>query len=76
MALRITLNTDKDAFFGKKYNVEKLFEDDGNVASGITVATYDSDKKKLFLSGEFSRHDVLFSTDQKSLIVRTRPRDD
>ena len=33
--------------------VETMFEDDGNVASGTTVAAYDVRTRKLYLSGEF-----------------------
>lgn len=53
VALRITVNKHASKA-EQKYKVEKLFEDDGNVASGIAVATYDVEKKKLFLNGKFN----------------------
>ncbi|TFK44268.1 serum paraoxonase/arylesterase [Crucibulum laeve] len=50
-ALRFSINTGKDAFYGEKYKVEKVFEDDGSVASGITSVAYDAERKRLFMHG-------------------------
>jgi arylesterase/paraoxonase len=55
-ALRLSINTGKDAAFGKKYNVDKMFEDDGKIASGVTSAVYDSQRKLLFMNGLASPH--------------------
>jgi len=48
---RITINTDESSFYGEKYKVEKIFEDNGTIASGITTAVWDSKRKQLFLHG-------------------------
>lgn len=51
--LKVSHNTDKDRFFGKKYNVEKVFEDDGTTMSGATTALWDSGAQQLWLSGRY-----------------------
>jgi len=48
---KITLNTDESSFFGQKYKVEKIFEDDGKIASGITSAAFDVERKRLYMHG-------------------------
>ncbi|KAI5123880.1 hypothetical protein M0805_005697 [Coniferiporia weirii] len=55
-ALRITLNTGQSKYFGEKFKVEKIFEDDGNIASGTTSVAYDSQRKKLYLHGIAAPH--------------------
>ncbi|KAA1472954.1 serum paraoxonase/arylesterase [Dentipellis sp. KUC8613] len=50
-AIRITLNQGEGAFFGEKYKVEKVFEDDGQIASCTTSAVYDVKRGLLYLSG-------------------------
>ncbi|KAG6907905.1 hypothetical protein DXG01_006960 [Tephrocybe rancida] len=55
--LRITINTGPSSFYGEKYKVAKVFEDDGNIASGTTSVVYDAQRRRLFL------HDLNFSTD-------------
>lgn len=50
-AFRFTINTGPGAFYGEKFKVEKVFEDNGNIASGITSAVYDADRNRLFLHG-------------------------
>jgi len=55
-ALRITKNVGVNAFFGEKLKVEKVFEDDGTIASGITSVVHDVRRNTLFLSGIFSNH--------------------
>ncbi|KAN0060925.1 hypothetical protein ACQY0O_006659 [Thecaphora frezii] len=49
--LKISLNTDQDRFYGKKYKVTKVFEDSGEVFTGATVGVVDSEAKKLFIGG-------------------------
>ncbi|THH04497.1 hypothetical protein EW145_g5482 [Phellinidium pouzarii] len=55
-ALRITLNDGKSQYFGEKFKVEKMFEDDGQVASGTTSVAYDLQRKKLYLHGIAAPH--------------------
>lgn len=49
--VRISKNQGKDAFYGHKYNVEKLLEDDGRIINFQTNVQYDTQRKLLFLSG-------------------------
>jgi sugar lactone lactonase YvrE len=51
IATKISINTGPNAFYGEKYKVEKVFEDDGKIMSGMTSAAYDSRRKKLFMHG-------------------------
>jgi len=51
IAAKISINTGPNAFYGEKYKVEKVFEDDGKIMSGVTSAVYDSRRKKLFMHG-------------------------
>jgi hypothetical protein len=51
--LKISRNYDKDQFFGKKWNVEKLLEDDGSGMSGATTAVWDKHNGGLWLSGKW-----------------------
>jgi len=55
-ALCFSINTGPNAFYGEKYKVDKVFEDDGNVASGITSVAYDTQRKRLFLHGICASH--------------------
>ncbi|KAF8891635.1 hypothetical protein BD779DRAFT_1512224 [Infundibulicybe gibba] len=50
-ALRISINTGPASFYGEKYRVDKVFEDDGSLASGITSVVHDARRKRLFLHG-------------------------
>lgn len=50
-ALRISQNSGEELFYGKKYKVEKAFEDDGHLASGATSAVWDAERRNLFLHG-------------------------
>lgn len=49
--LKISRNQSKDKFFGKKWNVEKVLEDDGHGMSGATTALWDKDNAGLWLGG-------------------------
>ena len=51
--LKISRNEGKDKFYGKKWNVEKVLEDDGHGMSGATTALWDSEKKGLWLGGKY-----------------------
>ncbi|KAF5351735.1 hypothetical protein D9756_007674 [Leucocoprinus leucothites] len=55
-ALRFSINTGPNAFYGEKYKVDKVFEDDGRIASGITSVVHDAQRKKLFLHGILASH--------------------
>jgi len=55
-ALRISLNTGEAVFYGHKFKVEKVFEDRGTIASGITSAVHDVKRGRLFLHGLSSPH--------------------
>ncbi|KAH9007999.1 hypothetical protein EDB85DRAFT_2069107 [Lactarius pseudohatsudake] len=55
-ALRVTKNAGENAFFGEKLKVEKVFEDDGTMASGTTSVAHDARRNTLFLSGIYSTH--------------------
>ncbi|KAF8198076.1 hypothetical protein BJ912DRAFT_56680 [Pholiota molesta] len=59
LALRISINTGPNAFYGEKYKVEKMFEDDGKVMPGSTSVSYDSERKKLYLSGIAAPHSAV-----------------
>ncbi|PPR05896.1 hypothetical protein CVT24_006637, partial [Panaeolus cyanescens] len=48
---RVSINTGVNSFYGEKYRVENVFEDDGTVMSGLTTAAYDSKRHKLFMHG-------------------------
>ncbi|EAU91102.2 serum paraoxonase/arylesterase [Coprinopsis cinerea okayama7 len=50
-AFRFSINTGEDAFYGKKFKVDRAFEDDGEIASGTTSAVYDAERNRLFLNG-------------------------
>ncbi|KAF8813942.1 serum paraoxonase/arylesterase [Phlegmacium glaucopus] len=55
IAARISINTGPNAFYGEKYKLEKVFEDDGKIMSGATSAAYDSQRKRLFMNGVVSQ---------------------
>lgn len=55
-ALRVTVNNGPSSFYGEKYNVDKVFEDPGHLASGITSAVYDPQRGQLFMHGVTSTH--------------------
>ena len=48
---KITLNIGESSFYGEKYTVEKVLEDDGMKISGITSAVHDATRKRLFMHG-------------------------
>ncbi|KAF9527376.1 hypothetical protein CPB83DRAFT_403804 [Crepidotus variabilis] len=54
---RFSINTNpKEIPYGIKYKADKVFEDEGPVASGATSAAYDTERKLLFISGLASPH--------------------
>jgi len=55
-ALRISLNTGEGVFYGHKYKIEKVFEDNGDIASGTKSVVHDSKRGRLFLHGLFAPH--------------------
>ena len=48
---KITLNIGESSFYGEKYSVEKVLEDDGTKISGITSAVHDATRGRLFVHG-------------------------
>ena len=48
---KITLNTGESSFYGEKYIMEKVLEDDGTKISGITAVAHDATRGRLFLHG-------------------------
>ena len=58
-ALCITINTGPQAFYGEKFKIDKVFEDDGSLASGTTSAAYDSERHRLFLHGNSQSQTLL-----------------
>ncbi|KAJ3934717.1 MAG: hypothetical protein NXY57DRAFT_629154 [Lentinula lateritia] len=49
-------NTGQGSFYGEKYKVQKIFEDDGSIASGATTVVHDAERGRLFMHGVFSHH--------------------
>ena len=49
--LKITLNIGESSFYGEKYSVQKVLEDDGTKISGITAAVHDATRGRLFMHG-------------------------
>ncbi|CDR87722.1 uncharacterized protein SPSC_03492 [Sporisorium scitamineum] len=49
--LKISKNQGHDKFFGKKWNVEKILEDEGTGISGATTAMWDQANEVLWLGG-------------------------
>ncbi|TFK75385.1 serum paraoxonase/arylesterase [Pluteus cervinus] len=49
--LKFTANRGPGSFYGEKYIIEKVFEDDGALASGATSAVYDTRRRVLYLHG-------------------------
>lgn len=52
VALRITKNKGQGAFYGEKYKVERMVEDDGNTLNFVTTVSYDTERKMAFLGSE------------------------
>ncbi|KAJ7901720.1 hypothetical protein B0H14DRAFT_2668182 [Mycena olivaceomarginata] len=55
-ALSIAMNTGPGSFYGEKFKVTKVFEDDGTLASGTTNVVHDVKRKRLYLHGISSPH--------------------
>ncbi|KAJ6499411.1 hypothetical protein C8R45DRAFT_114763 [Mycena sanguinolenta] len=52
----IAMNTGPGSFYGEKFKVTKVFEDDGTLACGTTTVVHDVERKRLFLHGLASPH--------------------
>lgn len=48
---KITLNIGESSFYGEKYSVQKVMEDDGTKISGITGVAHDATRGRLFMHG-------------------------
>ncbi|UZJ56008.1 hypothetical protein CBS101457_005328 [Exobasidium rhododendri] len=52
--LKISKNKGKDAFYGHKYNIENVVEDDGTTLTGLTFVEHDTERDLLFAGGVFT----------------------
>ncbi|CAK5265338.1 unnamed protein product, partial [Mycena citricolor] len=52
----IAMNTGPGSFYGEKYTVTKIFEDDGLLAPGTTTVAFDTRRNRLFLHGIAAPH--------------------
>ncbi|KAJ7084287.1 hypothetical protein B0H15DRAFT_388288 [Mycena belliarum] len=52
----VVRNTGAGSFYGEKFRVTKVFEDDGTFASGTTSVVHDAQRRRLFLHGIASPH--------------------
>jgi len=52
----IAMNTGPGSFYGEKFKVTKVFEDDGTLACGTTSVVHDVQGKRLYLHGIASPH--------------------
>ncbi|TFK96210.1 hypothetical protein BDV98DRAFT_338755 [Pterulicium gracile] len=50
-AFRISKNTGTGAFFGERYTVSKMFQNNGSLASASTSVVFDRERELLYLSG-------------------------
>ncbi|KDQ15281.1 hypothetical protein BOTBODRAFT_31939 [Botryobasidium botryosum FD-172 SS1] len=48
---RLSLNTEESSFYGEKYKLEKIFEDDGSQVSAITSTVMDKKRSVLYIHG-------------------------
>ena len=48
---KITLNIGESSFYGEKYSVQKVLEDNGAKISGITGVAHDAARGRLFMHG-------------------------
>jgi len=55
-ALKITKAGGKESFFGKKYQVETIFEDDGTIMPPATSAVVDTERGLMYLHGITAPH--------------------
>lgn len=51
-ALSIARNTGPGSFYGEKYKVTTVFENDGTLAPGTTTVVHDAQRKRLFMHGD------------------------
>jgi len=56
---RMTLNTGESAYFGEKFKLDIVFEDDGNVIDAVTTAVSIPEKDLLIMHGIVNRRLVL-----------------
>ncbi|KAJ6586819.1 hypothetical protein DFH09DRAFT_1141619 [Mycena vulgaris] len=55
----IARNTGSGSFYGEKFKVTKVFEDDGTLATGTTTVVHDAKRRRLFLHGIAAPHLVV-----------------
>jgi len=59
---KITLNIGESSFYGEKYSVERVLEDDGTKISGITSVVHDATRGRLYLHGLVGEHLIICKT--------------
>ncbi|KAJ6586820.1 hypothetical protein DFH09DRAFT_910051, partial [Mycena vulgaris] len=52
----VARNTGSGSFYGEKFKVTKVFEDDGTLATGTTTVVHDAQRRRLFLHGISAPH--------------------
>ena len=55
-AFALTVNTGLESYYGAKYKVKRVFEDDGSLMTGVTTVAYDALRTKLFMHGVYFQH--------------------
>ena len=59
---KITLNIGESSFYGEKYSVQKVLEDDGTKISGVTSAVHDATRGRLFMHGVVGENLIVCKT--------------
>jgi len=56
IALKVVTNTDRESFFGKRWSVETVFQNDGSLMTSATSVAVDSERGYLYMHGILSPH--------------------
>lgn len=56
--LKISSNQGEGRFYGKKWNVEKVFQDDGSGISGATTALWDQENNGFWVAGKYRHYNT------------------
>jgi len=62
--VRLSRNSGAGQFYGEKFKLEKIFQDDGNIANGGTTTAWFAKDKTLYLSGVNSLHMTVCRIDE------------
>lgn len=52
--LKISKNKGHDQFFGQKYKIENVIEDDGSTLTGLTFVEHDTERNLVFAGGVYT----------------------